>query len=118
MLHSKKGEKGVMTENIVFLETRPNGRGASLFTLPGQKTGVRKKLLDNMMTHGCENVRRKHPVGTVFYTDGSALRFRRGCYHTDTLFPLLSPDGKPIELTLEFQQLLEKYRTITNHETD
>lgn len=103
-----------MMEFPVFLQTRTVGRGVSLYTLPGQKMGVRKKLLDNMMTHGCENIRRKYPPGTMFVADAKALRIRKGVYFTPTLIPFLSTDGEPIELTLESQQLLERYESLKN----
>lgn len=107
-----------MMEYPVFLVTRTVGRGVSLYTLPGQKAGARKKLLDDMMTHGCENVRRKHPPGTVFVADAKQLRIRKGVYFTPVLVPFLTPSGESIEPTLEFQLLLEKYNMLTSHETE
>lgn len=96
----------------VFFRTAPNGRGASLFSLPGQLLSVRKRMEDNMMTHGCEAVRRRYPVGTVFYTSSDRLRFRRGCYHTDALRPLLLPDGTPVTETPEDASALQEYYNI------
>lgn len=101
-----------MTENAVFLVTRTVGRGVSLYTLPGQKTGVRKRLLDNMMTHGCENVRRKHPPGTVFVADAKQLRIRKGVYFTPVLSPFLSSDGTLLCDTLDASALLDKYNSL------
>lgn len=102
-----------MTRHIFFV-TAPNGKGKSLFTVPGQMLTSRTPLKDNLLTHGCECVRKKYPVGTVFYTDSDQVRFRRGCYFVLTLHPLSLRDGTPLEESLFTAEVLDEYKTLTN----
>lgn len=101
-----------MSRNIFFV-TVPNGKGKSLFTVPGQMLTSRTALRDNFMTHGCESVRKKYPMGTVFYTDSANIRFRKGCYFVLVLHPLILPDGKPLANNLFIEPILEEYRSLT-----
>lgn len=94
----------------IFLRTEPNGRGTSLFTLPGQMLTSRTALRPSFMTHGCETVRRRFPVGTVFCTRSDRIRMRKGCYFTDLLEPLLLPDGTPATDSIFLQETIREYK--------
>ena len=95
-----------MTDTIFFKTVR-NVRGTSLVTLPGQMLTSRTPLKPDFLTHGCEGVRRRYPVGTVFYTT-SGVREHSGCYVVKTLFPLALPDGTPASDDLFAQALFEQ----------
>ena len=94
-------------DKFFFFRTVPNGRGTSLVTLPGQMLTSRTPLRGDHLTHGCESVRRKYPVGTVFYSPDE-VKLRRGCYLVKSLFPLALPDGTPATDDLFAQALLEQ----------
>lgn len=96
-----------MTRNI-FFKTAPNGKGKSLFTVPGQMLTSRTELRGSFMTHGCESVRKKYPVGTYFVTESDKIRFRKGCYYVLTLQPLMLPDGTPTSQDLFTQDLINE----------
>ena len=96
----------------IFFKTGPNGKGKSLFTVPGQMLTSMTRLHDNFMTHGCESVRKKYPMGTVFYTDSTNIRFRKGCYYVFILIPLLLPDGSPASDDLFHQTIIEEYNQL------
>ena len=104
-----------MSRNI-FFKTGPNGNGKSLFTVPGQMLTSRTRLEPNFMTHGCESVRKKFPMGTVFYADSTSIRFRKGCYYVLVLHPLMLPDGKPASDDLFLEPVLEEYRGLVQKE--
>ena len=101
----------------IFFVTAPNGKGKSLFTVPGQMLTSRTALRDNFMTHGCESIRKKYPTGTVFYTDSSVVRFRKGCYFVPTLIPLMLPDGNPVNNDLFTGLVIDEYKQLTQKQT-
>lgn len=107
-----------MDPHDIFLRTEPNGRGTSLFTLPGQMLTSRTRLADGMMTHGCESTRRRFPVGTVFCTCSDRIRTRKGCYYTDILIPVALPDGTPARDDIFSGLLMQEYDDYRKRTTD
>lgn len=100
-------------QKYIFFATRPNGRGTSLFTLPGQMLTSRTAVTPGTLTHGCESTRRRYPSGTVFYSDVRDIRLAGGCYHVKTLIPFSLPDGTALETGLFAGEAIEEYNKIS-----
>lgn len=78
----------------IFFYKAQNGRGTSLFSLEGQMLNSRTSLKPNIMTHGCESLRRKYPTGTIFAAPQKGVRLKSGCYVVEQLHAVVSPDKK------------------------